>query len=169
MPIVIILIVAVIAFFVVKRMVVGSGSSGSGKQPDELYELLEDSPSPKRLRGVLSKMSFSHEEPMPDKKPGCYVILAFPSKRAMRESMEGYEMAYVGRSEKSAAAAAAHQLAGQGNAKVAAEIRERRRPYAVAVLNCEDYPMDTEDCAAALRKVFGGDDRLVLPSKAKAK
>lgn len=168
MPIVIILIVAVIAFFVVKRMVVGSGSSGAGKQPDELYELLEDSPSPKRLKGVLAKMSFTHESPMPDKKPGCYVILTFPSKRAMKEGMEGYEMAYVGRSEKSATAAAARQLGGEGNAKVAKAVKENRRPFALAILNCEDYPMDTDECAAALRKVFGGDDRLVLPAKKRA-
>ena len=143
----------VIAAVVLRRAGVGMGDSDA--QVDSVYELLEDEAKPSSRGKLVAKMKWLSSIPMPDKTEGCFVILTYEDKKAMKSSMNSYLHCLVGKSSKDEAAAAARHLSGAG-------------PYAVALLACEDYGMDIEDCERALKRVFN-DERLVKTAPAKTK
>ena len=155
--VVIIVVIVVVAAVVFKRMSVGMGVGE--KQPDSVFELLEDRPSAKNRAMLIGMMHWEREAPLPDRTSGCYVILTYPSKKAARSDPDGYTTALIGHSSKSAAALAAKHLAGAGNEQVAEEVVQHKKPFTVALLDCEDYGMDLDECETALRKVFN-DERL---------
>ena len=85
----------------------------------------------------------------------------------MKSSMNSYLHCLVGKSSKDEAAAAARHLIGAGSPTIARDI-SAQRPFVVALLACEDYGMDIEDCERALKCVFN-DERLVKTAPAKTK
>ena len=155
--IVLIVIVVIVAAVVFRRM--GAGMGVGEKQPDSVFELLEESPSAKLRPTLIETIRWEHEVPLPDKTSGCYVILTYPNKKAMKTTPAEYTTAFIGHSTKSAAAMAAKHLSGGGNEQIAAEVVQAKRPFSVALLDCEDYGMDIDECDAALRRVFA-DERL---------
>lgn len=163
--IVLFLIGIVIAAVVLRRAGVGMGDVDA--QLDSVYEMLEDEPGPESCAKLVSKMTWLSSVPMPDKTEGCFVILTYESKKARKESMNSYVHALVGKSAKDEAAAAAKHLSGAGSPTIARDI-EAKRPFAVALLACEDYGMDIDDCERALKRVFN-DGRLIKTAPAKRK
>ncbi len=157
----------VIAAVVLRRAGVGMGDSDA--QVDSVYEMLEDEPKPAIRAKLISKMTWSSSIPMPDKTEGCFVILTYGSKKDMRASMDSYLHALVGKSSKDEAAAAARHLSGSGSPTIGRDVAAKR-PFAVALLACEDYGMDIDDCERALKRVFD-DGRLIkmAPSKSAKK
>ena len=155
----------VIAAVVLRRAGVGMGDSDS--QIDSVYELLEDEAKPSSRGKLVAKMKWLTSIPMPDKTEGCFVILTYEDKKTMKSSMNSYLHCLVGKSSKDEAAAAARHLSGAGSPTIARDI-SAKRPFVVALLACEDYGMDIEDCERALKRVFN-DERLVKTAPAKTK
>lgn len=162
--IVLIVLAIVVGAVVLRRAGVGMG--GEDGQLDSVYEMLEDEPGTKVRGKLIEKMRWTRSVPMPDKTPGCFVILTFASKKDAKSSLASYEHAYVGRSSKDEAAMAARNLSGAGNEVIAEDVVRNKKPFALALLPCEEYGMDVEDCEAALRKVFN-DERLVKSAPAR--
>ena len=154
----------VIAAVVLRRAGVGMGDPDA--QMDSVYEMLEDEPKPAMRAKLISKMTWLSSIPMPDKTEGCFVILTYENKKAMRAGMDSYVHALVGKSSKDEAAAAARHLSGAGSPTIARDVAAKC-PFAVALLACEDYGMDIDDCERALKRVFN-DDRLIKTAPAKS-
>ena len=155
----------VIAAVVLRRAGVGMGDSDA--QIDSVYELLEDEAKPSSRGKLVAKMKWLTSIPMPDKTEGCFVSLTYEDKKTMKSSMNSYLHCLVGKSSKDEAAAAARHLSGAGSPTIARDI-SAKRPFVVALLACEDYGMDIEDCERALKRVFN-DERLVKTAPAKTK
>lgn len=153
----------VVAAVVLRRAGIGMGDSDA--QPDSVYEILEDEARTSSLGKLVSKMNWQTGVPMPDKTPGCFVILTYDSKKDLKSSQASYAHVLVGKSEKDEAAVAARHLSGAGSPTIARDL-EAKKPFLVALLACEDYGMDVDDCERALRRVFD-DGRLIKTVPAK--